>query len=69
MLVKQLSGGDLLSVGNSNSIATLIKTQKDFNLLVECLSHKDRVIVMRSVDAIEKITISNPLFLAKHKKK
>jgi len=68
-LVNQLSGGDLRSIGKSNSVASLIATQHDFDELFNLIFHEDRMIVMRAVDAIEKITIKHPNYLNKHKKK
>ena len=65
---KILSGGDLRSIGKSKSVIAEIKNQKDFDELFEYLFHIDRIIVMRSVDAIEKITIDKPNYLKKHKK-
>ena len=64
-----LSGGDLRSLGRSKSIISKINSQNDFDELFEYLFHNDRRIVMRSADAIEKITIKNPFYLAKHKNK
>lgn len=66
---KTLSGGDLRSIGKSNSVVRNINSQDDFDDLFKCLFHKDRIVVMRAVDAIEKITIINPSYLARHKKK
>lgn len=66
---KILSGGDLRSIGKGNSVVTKIRNQKDFDDLFKCLFHKDRIIVMRTADAIEKITGLHPKFLLKHKKK
>ncbi|MBI3260347.1 MAG: hypothetical protein HYZ54_12890 [Ignavibacteriae bacterium] len=66
-LEKLLSGGDLRSIGNSNSIVAKIKNQNDFDELFMLLFHTDRLIAMRAADAIEKITIHNPHYLAHHK--
>ena len=63
-----LSGDDLRSTGRSNDIVSKIKDQKAFDGLFECLFHKERIIVMRAADAVEKITITHPEFLAKHEK-
>lgn len=65
---KILAGGDLRSIGKSKEVVSLIKTKSDFDKLFKCLHHKDRLIVMRAADAIEKITINNPAFLQTHKK-
>jgi len=66
---KLLSGGDLRSIGKSNSVVSKIKNKNDFDELFKCLFHKDRIVVMRAADAIEKITISNPSYLLQQKKK
>ena len=64
---KILSGGDLHSIGKNNSVISKIQTQTDFDNLFKCIFHKDRLIVMRAADTIEKITINNSQYLAKHK--
>lgn len=65
--VKILSGGDLRSIGKSNSIIAKIKNQNNFDELFKCLFHEDRLVVMRAADIIEKITINNQQFLTNHK--
>ncbi len=65
---KILAGGDLRSLGKSNAIISTIQNQHDFDELFSYLFDKDRVVVMRTADVIEKITINNPHYLAKHKK-
>jgi hypothetical protein len=67
-LEKILAGGDLRSIGKSNSVVAVIQTQNDFDDLFKYLFHKNRLVVMRAADAIEKITINNPQYMAKHKK-
>lgn len=64
---KFLFGGDLRSIGKSNLVVSFIKNQKDFDDLFEYIFHKDRIIVMRTADVIEKITIENPEYLTKYK--
>jgi hypothetical protein len=64
---KILSGGDLRSLGASNSVITKIKNQNTFDELFKYLFHEDRIVVMRAADTIEKITIRNPQYLIKHK--
>jgi hypothetical protein len=66
---KLLSGGDLRSIGKNNSIARKIRNQHDFDELLRFLYSKDRLVVMRAADAIEKITIRHPQYLTRHKKK
>ncbi len=67
-LDKVLSGGDLRSIGKSNSVVLKVRSQNDFDKLFKCLFHNDRVVVMRTADAIEKITLWHPSYLIKHKK-
>lgn len=62
-----LSGGDLRSIGKANEVASMVKTAKDFDKLFNGLYHPDRKVVMRTADAIEKISIDHPEFLQKHK--
>lgn len=64
---KLLSGGDLRSIGKSNSIVLKVQDQKYFDELFKCLFHKDRLVVMRAADAIEKITVQHPAYLSKYK--
>ena len=65
---KLLAGGDLRSIGKSNSVILKIHDQNDFDELFQCLFHPDRIVVMRAADAIEKITIIKPQYLNNHKK-
>lgn len=67
-LEKILAVGDLRSIGKSNSVVAVIQTQNDFDDLFKYLFHKNRLVVMRAADAIEKITINTPQYMAKHKK-
>ena len=66
--IKILSGGDLRSIGSANAIAKQVQTQYQFDELFEALFHNDRLIVMRAVDAVEKITQNKPDYLKSHKK-
>lgn len=62
-----LKGGDLRSIGEANRIVELVRTQNDFDELFIGLTHADRKVVMRTADAIEKITVDNSDYLQKHK--
>lgn len=64
----KLKGGDLRSIGKTNVIISEITNQKKFDELFRGLFDADRVVVMRSADAIEKITIMHPEYLDSHKK-
>ena len=66
-LIKYLDGGDLRTIAGANKIVSLIKTQDDFDKLFQYLFSDDRLIVMRTADAIEKITTKHPEYLKKHK--
>jgi hypothetical protein len=61
-----LKGGDLRSIGQSNKIVSLIDNQESFDELFQQLFHPDRKVVMRSADAIEKVTLKNAEFLKQH---
>lgn len=62
-----LHGGDLRSIGKSNKIIQYVKNQEDFDELFIELTNPDRKVVMRTADAIEKITINHPGYLKIHK--
>lgn len=68
-LEKILSSGNPRSLGDINSLLDKNKKQEDFDELFPFLSHSNRVVVMRSSDAVEKISQYNPEFLQKHKEK
>lgn len=68
-LNKYLQGGDLRSIGEVDQLVPLIQNHQDFDQLFKCLFSNDRLIAMRAVDAIEKITSGKPEYLDKHKEK
>lgn len=63
-----LQGGDLRSIGKANEIVEMVQSQQDFDELFNCLFYSDRKVVMRSADAIEKISLNNADFIQKHKR-
>ena len=67
-LYKLLIGGDLRSIGQANVIVQLVHDQKTFDALFQFIYNKDRLIVMRAADAIEKITRIQPNFLTNYTK-
>lgn len=67
-LEKLLRGDDLRSIGKSNSIAKAIGNQAEFDELFQYLFHEDRLVKMRTADALEKISLTHPGYLAGHKK-
>jgi sRNA-binding carbon storage regulator CsrA len=66
-LITYLQGGDLRSIANVDRLLPLIKDQNDFDELFRHLYSDDRLIIMRTADAIEKITVNNPKLIAIHK--
>lgn len=62
-----LAGGDLRSIGKSNSVVLLTRSPADLDKLFKLMFSNDRLVAMRSADAVEKITKSRPEYLAKHK--
>ncbi len=62
-----LAGGNLRSIGRANDVAGRIHSQSDFDELCDGLCHHERLVVMRSADAVEKVTRLHPEFLLKHK--
>ena len=67
--IEELKDGDLRSLGKSKQVAEQVIDQKSFNDLFDCIFYPDRVVAMRSIDAIEKITITHPEYLQAHKSK
>lgn len=63
-----LKGGDLRSTGQSNKVVSLIKNQESFDGLFKEIFNVDRIVVMRTADAIEKITVNHPKYLGHHKR-
>ncbi|NER10404.1 hypothetical protein SAMN06265375_10151 [Muriicola jejuensis] len=66
-LITYLTGGDLRSIAKVEELLPLVRTQSDFDELFKFLYSKDRLIVMRTADALEKLTTQNPRFLFGHK--
>lgn len=62
-----LEGGDLRSIGRSNEVVSLINNQEQFDDLFELLFERDRMVVMRAADAIEKVSLHQTSLLASHK--
>lgn len=49
-------------------MVSLIKNQESFDELFKEIFNVDRIVVMRTVDAIEKITVNHPEYLGHHKR-
>lgn len=54
---KYLEGGDLRTIGGVKFLLPLIRDQKDFDILFRYMYSKDRPIVMRAADAVEKLLL------------
>lgn len=65
---QQLQGGDLRSIGRIEEVIKNIKNQEDFNNLFKGLFDSERLVVMRTADAIEKITLMHSEYLRPYKK-
>lgn len=65
--IEFLKGGDLRSIGGANEVVKMVTNQTIFDALFEKVHHNDRKVVMRAMDAIEKITLNAPHFLHAHK--
>ncbi|PID26771.1 MAG: hypothetical protein CR982_08580 [Candidatus Cloacimonadota bacterium] len=66
--IKYLEGGDLRSIADVDKLIPLIESQRDFDCLFQYLFVEDRLVVMRAVDAIEKISLKKSKYLTKYKK-
>ena len=65
--IQLLLGKDLRTLKKNNATVRLVKDQKSFDELFTLIFHHERTLVMRAVDAVEKITISHPGYLTPHK--
>jgi hypothetical protein len=66
IFIEYLQGGDLRSIAKVDELIGLIKTQNEFDILFQYLYSENRLIAMRAIDAIEKITLRNPKYLSNH---
>ena len=66
-IITYLQGGDLRSIAKVEELLSLIKSQSDFDNLFKHLNSKDRLVVMRTADALEKISATKPEYLSSHK--
>lgn len=65
-LEQLLSEGDLRSIGENNKVVLAIHNQDEFDELFRMICSPNRVIAMRAIDAVEKVTISRPAYLSKY---
>ena len=62
-----LLGKDRRSISRTNQIIELVQDQETFDQLFNLVLSHDRLLVMRAADAVEKITLKHPQYLAAHK--
>ncbi len=67
-LIKYLKGGDLRSNAKAKELESHIKTQNDFDALFHFLHSKNRLLIMRSADVLEKISRVHPNYLWPHQR-
>jgi hypothetical protein len=65
---KILKEGNLRTIGKVKQVIEEVKDQQGFDELFKGLYSNDRKVIMRTADAIEKITSQNHPFLNNHKK-
>lgn len=65
-LRRLLTGGDLRSIAGSDDAVNMVKNQHDFDELISFIFDSDRLLAMRAVDAVEKITRLHPEYLVTH---
>lgn len=62
-----LSGRDIRTVKQNSIVVRAVTDQRSFDQLFALVFHHERPLVMRAVDAVEKITLKHPEFLKPHK--
>jgi len=62
-----LLGNDLRTIKQNNIVIRSVNDQKSFDELFRLIFHHDRPLVMRAVDAVEKITVKHPEYLKANK--
>jgi hypothetical protein len=64
---KLLLDNDLRTIKQNNIVIRSVNDQKSFDELFRLTFHHERTLVMRAVDAVEKLTVRHPEFLQSHK--
>ena len=62
-----LMGNDLRAVKQNSIVVRSVNDQRSFDELFALVFHHERHLVMRAVDAVEKVTLKHPEFLRPHK--
>jgi len=67
-ILEMLQGGDRRSIGRADEVVVRVqKNSPDFNLLFQGFYENDPLIRMRTADAVEKITATDPKLLIPYK--
>lgn len=66
-LVQLLRGRDLRRVRQNSAVVRAVRDQESFDELFLVVLHHERPLVMRAIDAVEKITRNHPAYLSSHK--
>jgi hypothetical protein len=66
-LTNLLLGKDLRTIRQNSVVVNSIHDQRNFDELFSLVFHHERTLVMRAIDAIEKVTAKHPEFLTPHK--
>jgi hypothetical protein len=62
-----LLGRDLRKLGKNNLVVRAVNDQQSFDELFALIFHHERPLVLRAIDAVEKITLKRPEYLRPHK--
>lgn len=62
-----LMGNDLRTLKQTSIVVKAVTDQRSFDELFALVFHHERPLVMRAMDAVEKVTIKHPEFLKPHK--
>ena len=66
-LTSLLLGKDLRTIRQNSVVVNSIHDQRTFDELFSLVFHHERTLVMRAIDAVEKVTSKHPEFLIAHK--
>ena len=66
-LTSVLLGKDLRTIRQNSVVVNSIHNQHTFDELFSLVFHHERTLVMRAIDAVEKVTLKHPEFLISHK--
>ena len=65
--IRLLSGKDLRSLKNNKKVIEAVTDQESFDELFKLVFHHERPLVMRAIDAVEKIGVQHREYLQPHK--